>query len=203
MCRSVRLPALALACFALTPSLHNSLPLPALYRSRRQCVSVCSKFLSVHCWLLVLPCPCNFSGSMLCLLWLGFMSSFCVLVPPVHIPITHTTQPCFQRSNYLGPIPVELHAETPFKATFKEKKSMLGPLGRLDVGGQTPGCSGRADRKDTDNEPMNYHGNSSNFWLEILHWFEPTTVVDLMTLDPMLAYECVKNGIKYTGVSNM
>ena len=77
---------------------------------------------------------------------------------------------------------------------------MLGPHGRMEVGGRTSGITDRVERKDDDKEPMNFYANTNKFWKEVLHQFEPTNVIELTTLDPTVAYECVQAGIHFTGL---
>ena len=78
---------------------------------------------------------------------------------------------------------------------------MLGSLGRADTGCKKMELAGagRTERKDSDLEPVNFHANTDKFWKEIIHQFEPASIVELTVLDPTVAYECIKAGVSYVG----
>ncbi len=106
------------------------------------------------------------------------------------------------RLNHLGPVPLpDLQSPKVWQMKMKTKRAMLGALCMVDVGGTVPGVSGRGGRTDEDMEPVAWHGNSGKFWSEIMHIFTPEGVVDCTVLDPVLAYECVKNHVLYTGIA--
>lgn len=111
------------------------------------------------------------------------------------------------QTNMIGPVAVPL-AKDQWKATFAEKKTLLGHA-RFAVGGATEGLQlgsdgapvkGAHKRADDDLEPVAYHANSTDFWGEIIHSFNIGAVFDQTTLDPALAYACILAEIPFAGV---
>ena len=111
------------------------------------------------------------------------------------------------QTNMIGPVAVPL-AKDQWKATFAEKKTLLGHA-RFAVGGATEGLQLGSDgapvrdarkRQDDDLEPVAYHANSTDFWGEIIHSFNIGACFDQTTLDPALAYACILAEIPYAGV---
>ena len=111
------------------------------------------------------------------------------------------------QTNMIGPVAVPV-AKDQWKATFAEKKTLLGHA-RFAVGGATEGLQLGSDgapvrdarkRQDDDLEPVAYHANSTDFWGEIIHSFNIGACFDQTTLDPALAYACILAEIPYAGV---
>ena len=111
------------------------------------------------------------------------------------------------QTNMIGPVAVPV-AKDQWKATFAEKKTLLGHA-RFAVGGATEGLQlgsdgapvkGAHKRDDDDLEPVAYHANSTDFWGEIIHSFNIGAVFDQTTLDPALAYACILAEIPFAGV---
>jgi len=107
------------------------------------------------------------------------------------------------QTNMIGPVAVPL-AKDQWKATFAEKKTLLGHA-RFAVGGATEGLlqlgsDGGRKRQDDDLEPVAYHANSADFWGEIIHSFNIGAIFDQTTLDPALAYACILAEIPFAGV---
>ena len=87
---------------------------------------------------------------------------------------------------------------TAWTLTYKEKKALLGTKGRVDCSGGNFGRSGRAD---SDLELMAFHGNSEEFWEEVLHILKPASVCEMGLLDVNVALAACKTGTKYTKIT--
>ena len=70
---------------------------------------------------------------------------------------------------------------------------------RVAVGGPT-GSAYDKRRHDVDHEPVAYHGNSMQFFDELINSFCACGVTDLTVLDESVAFACVSNRVPYIGL---
>ena len=74
------------------------------------------------------------------------------------------------QSNHIGPLVTDSRPEHVWSVSFYEKKKILCDA-RVPVGGATPGAPDAQDQKrrlDVDVEPVSYHGNSRDFYEELI-----------------------------------
>ncbi len=106
--------------------------------------------------------------------------------------------------NHLGPMVTQdpTDTATEWHLTVQEKRQLLGDS-RKDGGGPAPKGTDPKDRKRlTDTEPVALHGNSVDFFRELLHSFWAASATDYTPLNENFALAAVRANVPYVAVCN-
>ena len=84
-----------------------------------------------------------------------------------------------------------------------DKKELLGDTLRESGGRSAVEAEDSGGRRAaTDLEPVSWHGNSTDFWKEILHGYLAATCTDCTPQNDNLAVACILLGVKYVAFLN-
>ena len=96
--------------------------------------------------------------------------------------------------NCIGPVNPE-NAETLWHLTVAQKKALYGVMGRIEMGGKTPGVADptKAPRRcDGDLEPVCYHSLPKTLIEELTHCYEIKAWINITCCDGILEEHCIE-----------
>jgi hypothetical protein len=109
------------------------------------------------------------------------------------------------RGSMLGPVALLPHKDAGvWKLPAKEKKEVIGKLGRVPVGGPVPGGHGPPPAEEEEDKnmpkPVFFHAMPSVVAEELIHSHDVQAVIDLTAADGAWAMACIKARKPYVGV---